>query len=388
MTVLPKLTPQQTYKMKPMKRYNLLIASFLCLPMMTFAGNSIAKASGISDAILVTLLVCFIVLLLVITKVLVSSIEAIGKEGKKVEKNDSQSTKIVSLIILSSLSFSAQAAETNASIDSAYVLSNSLFWILVGVILLLAVIIGVLFKSLNTLIKVAKGESFEEAEVTTDLFAALNLTDNIPIEREVDIMLDHNYDGITELDNNLPPWWKYMFYGTIVFAFVYIYHYHIGDGQLQTAEYLTEVEAAAAEKETMMANATDLITEENVTYLIAAADLAKGEAIYQGNCATCHGQLGEGGAGPNMTDEFWIHGGGISNIFKTIKYGVPAKGMIAWQSQFSPSQMQKVASYVLSLQGTKPANGKAPQGEKYVEEVVEDATPADSTVVIAATIAE
>ena len=366
-----------------MKRYNLLIASFLCLPMMTFAGNSIAKASGISDAILVTLLVSFIVLLLVITKVLVSSIEAIGKEGKEVEKSHSQSTKIVSLIVLGTLSFSAQAAENNASVEPDYVLSNSLFWILVGIILLLAVIIGVLFKSLNTLIKVAKGESFEEAEVTTDLFAALNLTDNVPFEREVDIMLDHNYDGITELDNNLPPWWKYMFYGTIVFAFVYIYHYHIGDGQLQTAEYLTEVEAAAAEKETMMANATESITEENVTYLIAASDLAKGEAIYQGNCATCHGQLGEGGAGPNMTDEFWIHGGGISNIFKTIKYGVPAKGMIAWQSQFSPSQMQKVASYVLSLQGTKPANGKAPQGEEYIEEAVEKAGIADSTIVVA-----
>ncbi|MFT7084555.1 MAG: cytochrome c oxidase cbb3-type subunit 3 [Vicingaceae bacterium] len=374
-----------------MKRYNLLIASFLCLPMMTFAGNSIAKASGISDAILLTILVSFIVLLLVITKVLVSSIEAIGRESKNTETNNSTTTKVLSLLFLSSIGLSAQAAETTASLEPAYVLSDMLFWILIGAIVVLAIIIGVLFKSLNTLIKVAKGESFEEAEETSDLFASLNLTDNIPIEREVDIMLDHDYDGIKELDNNLPPWWKYMFYATIVFAVVYLIRYHVtGDGQLQTAEYLTEMKEAAAEKETMMANATDLITEENVTYLIAAADLAKGEAIYQGNCATCHGQLGEGGTGPNMTDEYWIHGGGIKNIFKTIKYGVPAKGMIAWQSQFSPSQMQKVASYVLSLQETNPANGKAPQGEKYVEEVVEDVAPADSTAtdVVAATVAE
>jgi len=365
-----------------MKRYNLLIASFLCLPMMTFAGNSIAKASGISDAVLLTLLVSFILLLLVITKVLVSTIEAIGSENKKTETNNSSSAKVLSLLFLGSIGFSAQAAETTASVESAYVLSDTLFWVLIGAITLLSIIIGVLFKSLNTLIKVSRGESFEEAEETSDLFAALNLTDNIPIEREVDIMLDHNYDGITELDNNLPPWWKYMFYATIVFAVVYLVRYHItGDGQLQTAEYMAEVNEAAAEKETMMANATDMVTEENVEYLIAAADLAKGEAIYQGNCATCHGQLGEGGAGPNMTDEYWIHGGGIKNIFKTIKYGVPAKGMIAWQSQFSPTQMQKVASYVLSLQGTNPANGKAPQGEKYVEEVIEEkteATPADS----------
>ena len=365
-----------------MKRYNLLIVSLLCLPMMTFAGNTIAKASGISDAILLTILVSFIVLLLVITKVLVSSIEAIGRESKKTETNNSTTSKVLSLLVLGSISVSAKAAETNAAVEAPFVLNDSLFWTLVGIIILLAVIIGVLFKSLNTLIKVEKGESFEEAEETTDLFAALNLTDNIPIEREVDIMLDHNYDGIKELDNNLPPWWKYMFYATIVFAVVYLIRFHVtGDGQLQTAEYLAEMEEAAADKETMMANATDLITEDNVTYLIAAADLAKGEAIYQGNCATCHGQLGEGGAGPNLTDEYWIHGGGIKNTFNTIKYGVPAKGMIAWQSQFSPSQMQKVASYVLSLQGTNPANGKAPQGEKYVEEVAEEAPKADSTAI-------
>lgn len=350
--------------------------------MMTFAGNTIAKASGISDAILLTILVSFIVLLLVITKVLVSSIEAIGRESKKTETNNSTTSKVLSLLVLGSISVSAKAAETNAAVEAPFVLDDSLFWTLVGIIILLAVIIGVLFKSLNTLIKVEKGESFEEAEETTDLFAALNLTDNIPIEREVDIMLDHNYDGIKELDNNLPPWWKYMFYATIVFAVVYLIRFHVtGDGQLQTAEYLAEMEEAAADKETMMANATDLITEDNVTYLIAAADLAKGEAIYQGNCATCHGQLGEGGAGPNLTDEYWIHGGGIKNTFNTIKYGVPAKGMIAWQSQFSPSQMQKVASYVLSLQGTNPANGKAPQGEKYVEEVAEEAPKADSTAI-------
>lgn len=367
-----------------MKRSKLLTALLVSLPMMTFANNSIAQASGISDAVLLTILVSFVVLLLVIIKVLVSSIEAIGKPGKKDLNNENNGAKVMGVLALMLLSGSAQAAETNATVEAPFVLSNSLFWILIGVILMLAVIIGVLFKSLNTLIKVEKGESFEEAEETSDLFKALNLTDNIPIEREVDIMLDHDYDGIKELDNNLPPWWKYMFYATIIFAVVYLIRYHItGDGQLQTAEYLTEMETAAQEKETMMASATDLITEDNVTYLIAAADLAKGEAIYQGNCATCHGQLGEGGAGPNLTDEFWIHGGSVNSVFKTIKYGVPAKGMIAWQSQFSPSQMQKVASYVLSLQGTNPPNGKDPQGEKYVPEVTTEETPAaaDSSVV-------
>ena len=172
-----------------------------------------------------------------------------------------------------------------------------------------------------------------------------------------------------------------MFYGTIIFAFVYIFRYHIsGDGQLQTAEYLTEMEDAAAEKETAMANAGDQVTEDNISLLISEADLTKGAAIFAGNCATCHMADGGGGAGPNLTDEYWIHGGGISEVFSTIKYGVPAKGMIAWQTQFNPTQMQQVASYVLSLQGTTPANGIAPQGEIWQANAL-DQEELDSTVV-------
>jgi cytochrome c oxidase cbb3-type subunit 3 len=135
---------------------------------------------------------------------------------------------------------------------------------------------------------------------------------------------------------------------------------------------MAEMEAAVAEKAEMMANAAESITEDNVVFLVDAPTIEKGAAIYKGNCATCHGQLGEGGAGPNRTDEYWIHGGSIKNIFTTIKYGVPEKGMIAWQSQFSPKQMQQVASYIKTLVGTEPPNGKAPQGELYVEEIPAD----------------
>ena len=374
-----------TLKPKTMKPYKIVAILFLGTPLTTLASNSIAKASGISDGILTAVMVGFILLLLAIIKVLASSIEAIGKP-KPEQKESSVTKKLVSLSLLGLAGFSAQATEVATPTASSFVLSNQLFWILVSIILLLAIIIGVLFKSLNTLIKLERGESFEEATESTDLLKSLNLTDNTPIEMEVDIMLDHDYDGIRELDNNLPPWWKYMFYACIVFAFVYIFRYHIsGDGQLQTEEYLAEVELAAAEKENMMANAAESITEDNVVYLIDATAIEKGAAIFKGNCATCHGQLGEGGAGPNLTDEYWIHGGGIKNVFKTIKYGVPAKGMIAWQSQFSPSQMQKVSSYVLSLQGSNPPNAKSPQGPKYVaeEEVteVEETTPTDSTTI-------
>ncbi|MBL4709826.1 MAG: c-type cytochrome [Flavobacteriales bacterium] len=368
-----------------MKPYKIFALLFLGIPTVGFANNSIAKASGISDAILTAVLVGVIVLLLVIAKVLANSIEAIGKP-KQEEKDHSTSKKIISLCLLGALSFTAQAAENSTPTTPIFILSNQLFWTLISLILLLAIVIGILFKSLNTLIRIQRGESFEEATERVDLFKSLNLTDNTPIEMEVDIMLDHDYDGIRELDNNLPPWWKYMFYATIVFSFIYVFRYHIsGDGQLQIAEYLTEIEAATAKKESMMANATESITEDNVVYLIDAATIEKGAAIFKGNCATCHGQLGEGGAGPNLTDEYWVHGGGIKNVFKSIKYGIPAKGMIAWQSQFNPSQLQKVASYVLSLQGTNPPNAKSPQGPKYIEEekaeVEQELVATDSTEV-------
>src|SRR5690606_8160006 len=205
-----------------------------------------------------------------------------------------------------------------------------------------------------------------------------------PTESEEDeeeaMMLDHVYDGIRELDNDLPPWWKYMFYATIVFAFVYLFRFHIsGDGQLSLEEYMAEMEQAEIEKAATMASAGESINEDNAQYLVDAVSLEKGAGIFKMSCGTCHGQLGEGGAGPNLTDEYWLHGGGIKEVFATIKYGVPAKGMIPWESQLSPSQIQEVASYVLSLKGSNPPNAKDPQGELYSQT---EAVMVDSSQVI------
>jgi cytochrome c oxidase cbb3-type subunit 3 len=150
---------------------------------------------------------------------------------------------------------------------------------------------------------------------------------------------------------------------------VYLVRFHItGDGQSSIEEYEAQMAEAAAQKEERKAEGGEQITEDNVTYLASAASIEKGAAIYKGNCATCHGQLGEGGAGPNFTDEYWIHGGGIGDIFSTIKYGVPEKGMISWQSQFNPEQIQQVSSYIMTLVGTNPPNQKDRQGELYVPE--------------------
>ncbi|MBV6439076.1 MAG: cytochrome C oxidase subunit III [Haliscomenobacteraceae bacterium CHB4] len=204
--------------------------------------------------------------------------------------------------------------------------------------------------------------------------------DAVPIEREGEITLDHGYDGIRELDNRLPPWWVNMFILTIIWAVGYMYYYHWGgDGPSSEEEYKTEVEEAKKEIAAAVSGKAAAIDETNVTALTDATSLGEGELIYKNVCAACHGQQGEGTVGPNFTDEYWIHGGGIKNIFKTIKYGVPEKGMISWQAQLKPADMQKVGSYILTLKGTNPPNPKAPQGTIWKEDAQQDsATPQET----------
>jgi len=205
----------------------------------------------------------------------------------------------------------------------------------------------------------------------------------VPKDKEQDIELDHEYDGIRELDNSLPPWWLWLFYGTIIWAAVYMYHYHISDsGVNQEQEYIAAMEMGEQEKAKYLASQADEIDEKNVVVISDEAGLAEGKDIYVASCLVCHGANGEGGVGPNFTDKYWIHGGSISNLFSTIKYGVPEKGMISWQSQLRPAAMQKVASYILSMQGSNPPNQKEPQGDLYDPLASSGATSAgDSTAV-------
>lgn len=190
-----------------------------------------------------------------------------------------------------------------------------------------------------------------------------------PISEERDLELDHNYDGIKELDNTLPPWWLYSFYASIIFAAGYLAYYHLLDGANQYDELETELAEARIAVEEYKKNAPDLVDAESVVVLTEAADLDSGNAIFQSNCMACHAPDGGGGIGPNLTDEHWILGGGIKNVFHTISEGGRAgKGMVAWKSTLKPTEIQQVASYVLSLQGSSPASPKEAEGDVWVEE--------------------
>ena len=192
----------------------------------------------------------------------------------------------------------------------------------------------------------------------------------VPLEKEADIDLGHEYDGIRELDNSLPPWWLWLFYITIIWSIGYLWYYHVSDkGQGSAQEYMAAMEKGETDKAAYLASQTNLVDEKTVTVLTGEAELTEGKEIYTANCLVCHGAAGEGGVGPNFTDKYWIHGGSIHTIFSTIKYGVPEKGMISWKEQLRPAAMQKVASYILTFQGTNPPNQKEAQGALYEPEL-------------------
>ncbi len=195
------------------------------------------------------------------------------------------------------------------------------------------------------------------------------LTKTQPLDNEGQLLLDHDYDGIKELDNNLPPWWVYLFYACILFGVVYMVRYEVLGADNQEMELQKEVAQAKIEIAEYMKTAPDLMDEKTVTLLTEPADLAAGKEIFITNCAACHRADAGGQIGPNLTDDQWILGGGIKNVFHTlVNGGRDGKGMISWKGTLKPKEMQKVASYILSLKGSNPPDAKASEGEVWVEE--------------------
>ncbi|GAB3511521.1 hypothetical protein GCM10027341_51100 [Spirosoma knui] len=190
------------------------------------------------------------------------------------------------------------------------------------------------------------------------------------LSQEKDLVMEHAYDGIAELDNPTPPWFMGLFYGTIGFGVIYLLIFHvIGTGNIMEQEYTQEVAIAEKEREAYLKLVAGKINENTVTQLTDSKGIEAGKVLFNQYCTACHGQNGEGKVGPNLTDEYWLHGGTVKAIYHTVTEGVPEKGMLAWKKQLNPLQIQQVASYILSLQGTKPADAKEPQGEKVIPEL-------------------
>lgn len=286
--------------------------------------------------------------------------------------------KQVTLIALLAMSTSAFAAGDLFKES----LNSMMFWAFVIAVVFLLIALAALNKSLNTIkflttrkIAEESGAPVEEVVEEGPSFMQ-SLTDAVPVEREADILLDHDYDGIKELDNNLPPWWLWGFYITIVYAVVYIVLFHItGTAPLQDEEFTNEMAQAKVEVDAYLAKMGDLVDENNVTMMTEQSDITAGKEIFMANCVACHLADGGGSIGPNLTDDYWVNGdGSITEVFKTVKYGGrPGKGMLAWKDQLNPKKMQQVSSFVLSLKGTTPAKGKEAEGELYASGAAEEA---------------
>jgi len=257
------------------------------------------------------------------------------------------------------------ATAVNGVSDTAFYFISGV--IILEVIILLALLYNVrLVLSIHKKAKAATAGEIAAAPVARRVSWWAKANSFKPIEEEADLDLGHDYDGIRELDNKLPPWWLYGFYCTILFACAYFWRYHVSHtAPLSGEEYVLSVQKAEIAKTEYLKKAANLVDETTVKQLSGEDELAAGQKIFEVTCFACHGKAGEGGVGPNLTDEYWLHGGSIQDVFKTIKYGWPDKGMKSWKDDFSPSQIAQLASYVRSLQGTHPANAKAPQGTIY-----------------------
>ena len=187
------------------------------------------------------------------------------------------------------------------------------------------------------------------------------------IESEEDIMTDHDYDGIRELDNVLPPWWLAGFYITIAVGIFYYIMVFFTDKYDQKVEFANAVAEGDAAVEQYKKEHPELYDAANLVALTDAASIQKGKELFATKtCTACHLADGGGSIGPNLTDEYWILGGDIKSVFKTVSEGGRSgKGMIAWKQQLKPLQMAQVSSYVLTLQGTTPAKPKAAEGDLW-----------------------
>lgn len=360
---------------KAMFAFTFLFATFAVSAQQTTTAPEAAPQSLWSNPMAITMLAIILVLLFVIA-LLANVVIGTAKWHSAKLKSNSVKTIVGLIAFLSPAIGLAQDAAAPASTAPASIggLTPLTFYLLVSVIaieLIVILVMGFFVKNFIT-----KEKAFAAATAGTIVSkpsAFSTWWDKInsfkPADQESKIDLGHNYDGIRELDNKLPGWWLYGFYLTIIIGVIYLYRYHIAEtAPLSKQEFEIAWKRGEEQKAAFLAKAGNKVDENTVVLLKDAAALKPAKEIFKQTCSACHGQEGQGNAvGPNLTDDYWIHGGGIKDIFKTIKYGWPEKGMKSWKDDYSPVQIAQLASYIKLLKGTNPPNPKEKQGELYQE---------------------
>lgn len=370
----------------------LMLGCVFLMPVVGAMGQqaaSAAPATNETDNTLRYTLIGVALSLLIVIVILVNSLKAateIYAEKKNITKNNA-ALKSTILMMIFTVGFLSSGFAQDAAPAATSVASNGFdteIYVFISFIFFEFVIILALIQNLLRLLETEKSKAAVASEsVATkpekSFFSTLNET--VPIEEEDTLDLQHNYDGIRELDNKVPSWWVAAFYGSILFGFIYMYRMYVSDTlPKQDQELMAENEAAELLKIVYLKNNPVEVDENNVK-MLSGADLGEGAALFTANCSACHGDKGQGNSvGPNLTDQYWIHKGGLKNIFYSIKYGWAEKGMKSWKDDFNGLQIAQLASYVHSLQGTNPPAAKEPQGQLYNEAEESAAAPAtDST---------
>lgn len=365
-----------------------MFLGLLVMPIINYAQDTNADLSKtvFSNALFNTLLILILMLLIVIIalgqvlKNIASSEFILNKFKNKDSKNDT--TKVVSVMFLLLAGYHSQA-QSPAAVDNSWLIGGldyTTFFSLIAIIAVESIVIVILYLLIMGFVRTEKQQTVEKQKTKTILE---KINASVDIEKEHDILLDHDYDGIKELDNDLPPWWKYGFYLTIGVGVVYLINFHVlGTGDLQKAEYDKSIVQAKVDLDEYMKTAANNVDETTVKQL-SGADIDAGKELFIATCAACHGKDGRGTVGPNLTDDYWLHGGSIADIFKTIKYGWVDKGMKSWKEDLSAMQIAQISSFIRTLKGTNPAGAKAAQGDLYKEEMK---PVTDSTLVISDTL--
>ena len=316
----------------------------------------------------------FLILILWLFKVdkgYITKMKNLPLDDKPNSKQGSSKLKIITCFLtVFSIPFTMFSQDESGSVMNQETLVT---WLVLFVVIITILVLMVAIYTLNVLkIVLERDKAIVSEKVSNWSKFWDRFNKRVPTEKEATILLDHNYDGIRELDNHLPPWWTAFFYLSMVFAMIYMFVYHVFDmaplpGELYDIE-IAEAKTVAAARLAEGGGDAGGIDEATVAFSDDAVVLENGKKIYDMQCASCHRDDGGGTIGPNMTDAYWIHGGSMGDIFKTIKYGVPQKGMISWEPLLSPTQMRDVASYIISLGGSDPPNAKGPQGDLYQED--------------------
>jgi cytochrome c oxidase cbb3-type subunit 3 len=355
-------------------RYIVALVLLLLFSFQPTWAQGPAAPSIFGNTLAIMLIILMIVLLIIIG---ILSHVLIGAADVKLKRTKASNAAIKAILLLIAIGPAGGAfAQGPAPLTTEPVtvaisgLSPTAFYVMASAIFVELLLIFLLLINIKFLLKKTEAQLADPVAGVVKV-KRISWWDRInkfrPVSQDAELDLGHEYDGIRELNNKLPPWWLYGFYVTIIVAGIYLWRFHVSHtGPSSEDEYNTAVAKAEERIKEYLKAKGEAVDENSVTLLTAKADLEEGKIIFQKSCAACHLENGAGNVGPNLTDDFWMHGNDIKSVFKTIRYGINA--MPPWQNAYSNSQLAKVASYVKSLRGTNPPGAKAPQGTEMKEE--------------------